>query len=217
MKKVILISLVLLMNFIYQGRSSAEETVQSIGIVVFDGVLTSEVAAPVEVFGYEDSGFRTYLISEKKGIVRTQEGLKLEVDFSFSDSPDLNVLIVPSSYDVEGIMNNEAIVSYVRTQAQKADYLASNCAGAYIMGAAGLLDHRQVVTYVGGGTGLQEKFPDARVQDDEQHNIMVDGNYVSSNVGLVSYEAAFKLLEMLKGKSVADARKEETYYNRLVQ
>lgn len=56
------------------------------------------------------------------------------------------------------------------------EYLASNCAGAFVIGEAGLLKDKKVVTYVGGGAYLQERFPEALVQDDTKNTVIVDGN-----------------------------------------
>lgn len=177
-----------------------------IGIVIFEGVMTSEVAAPVEVLGCpSDTGptLHVILIAERDTPVRTNEGLAITPDATFSTISDLDVLIVPSSYNLEASEENEQVIQFVREQGKKVEFLASNCAGAFILGEAGLLDGRKVTTWVGGGTSLQERFPDALVQDGATHRVVVDGNLITSNGLLVTYEASLMLLEKLAGKERA--------------
>ncbi len=190
-----------------------------IGIVVFDGFLTSEVVAPIEVFGKPAAegmqGFEVVLLGEKMGAIKSHEGLLIHPDYTFDTSPALDVLIVPSSYNTEASEDNKNVVRFVREQAEKVDYLASHCAGAFILGNAGLLDGKNVTTYVGGGELLQKKFPAAFVLDDKTHPFVVDGKLITSNGGLVSYEASLKLLELLTGKGQADRVAEELFLNQL--
>ena len=192
---------------------------KSIGIVIFDGVVTSEVTAPVEVFGNagknSDAHFDVKLIAENMDFVMSNENLRLLPDFTFENSPSLDVLIVPSSYNVQASEQNPKVVNFVKDRGVKAKYLASNCAGAFIVGEAGLLDGKKMVTYVGGGADLKKRFPKAIVQDEHKNTVFVDGNYVSSNGVLVSYTSALKLLEMMSGKKVSDMVKANLYYDRL--
>lgn len=111
----------------------------------------------------------------------------------FASSPALDILIVPSSLDVEGLMADQAAVEFIREQGAKAAYLASNCAGAFLLGKAGLRDGRRVTTYIGGNTDLQKKFPKAKVID--RKHIVVDGNLVTSIGGVTTYDATLTMLE----------------------
>lgn len=222
MKTYMMLGLTLIYLFGFSSVSSADTLTKNIGIVIFDGVLISEVTAPAEVFapGYGEEEpkvrFNVQLIAESTDVVKTHEGLRILPDATFDDEPPLDILIVPSSFNLEASEKNANVVNFVRQQGTKAEYLASNCAGAFIVGEAGLLKDKKVVTYVGGGEYLQERFPEALVQDDSKHTVVVDGNYISSNGALVSYASAFKLLEMISGKEAADSRKAELFYDQLV-
>ncbi len=69
------------------------------------------------------------------------------------------------------------------------------------MGQAGVLDGRRATTYVGGEKSLQKMFPKAKVQYDQQ--VVTDGNLITSNGAVISYEASLLLLEKLAGASLA--------------
>lgn len=218
MKKIILMGIIF-MGMLSVSITSAEAVTKNIGIVIFDGVLTSEVTAPVEVFGHkgddDEVTFNVKLIAENMNVIKSHEGLVLTPDATFEENPTLDVLIVPSSYNVDASEKNANVVNFVREQGTKVEYLASNCAGAFIVGEAGLLKGKKVVTYVGGGTSLKERFPDALVQDDSENTVVVDGNYISSNGALVSYKSSLKLLELISGTKKSEEVKANLYYTRL--
>ena len=117
--------------------------------------------------------------------------------------------MVPSSLDTEGTLANEPLVAFVRDRGSRARWLASNCAGAFLLGQAGLLKGRKVTTYVGGWADLRERFPEATVL--EEH-VLVDGNLVSSIGGVTSYDAALTLLGEITNEELTDVVAEALYY-----
>ncbi len=185
-----------------------------VGVVVFDGFLTSEVTAPLEVFAKASSKgplkFEVLTVAAENQIVTSEEGLRLQPDVDFASSPALDILIVPSSLDVEGLMADQAAVGFIRDQGAKATYLASNCAGAFLLGKAGLLDGRRVTTYIGGNADLQKKFPKAKVIDGK--HIVVDGNLVTSIGGVTTYDATLTMLERITSPELADKVADALYY-----
>jgi transcriptional regulator GlxA family with amidase domain len=62
---------------------------------------------------------------------------------------------------------------------------------------------------------LKLKNPRTSVVFNESH--VVDGNLVTSNGGLVSYEAALKLLAQMTNPAFANKVAENLYYNRLIK
>ncbi|TBR43962.1 DJ-1/PfpI family protein [Marinomonas agarivorans] len=201
---------ILLMTFTVMAAKAADKRV---GILVYDGVLTSDVTAPLEVFGvasrlswFNDYEAITVSVSNQKTIT-TEEGLKIGVDAWIGDAPELDVLIVTSSYDMAPIINNKNLIGFIQSTAENADWMASNCSGAYLLAEAGLLDGKKATTWAGGESDFQKSYPNVNVQ--ENQNLVVDGNVVTSNGSLVSYQAALKLLHLMtsesKAKEVADA------------
>ena len=185
-----------------------------VGVVVFDGFLTSEVSAPLEVFAKASSKgplkFEVMTVAAEKKTVTSEEGLRLQPDVDFASSPPLDILIVPSSLDVEGLMADRAAVEFIREQGAKAAYLASNCAGAFLLGKAGLLDGRRVTTYIGGNTDLQKKFPKAKVIDGK--HVVVDGNLVTSIGGVTTDDATLTMLERITSPELANKVANALYY-----
>lgn len=198
----------------------AENTVarRAIGILVWDGFLTSEVTAPVEVLGaarhhgaLPDTG--VLLVSATGDEVTSHEGLRVRADTTVIECPDLDVLIVPSSADMAPILADEQVVAFVAAQGRTVGALASHCAGAFLLGAAGLLDDRRATTYPGGEEELRATIPTAVIVDDD---VVQNGNLITSSGATVSYRAALLLLEELTDATVAQAVADDLYLDRLV-
>ena len=186
----------------------AQDNRKKIGILVFDRVLTSDVTAPVEVFGAaaEDKSFpyKVLLIAAGESLnIKTREGLRLVADVRLADSPPLDVLIVPGAYELKKMLGDPVLMNFLKTQGARAEWLASNCAGAFLLGQAGLLKGRKATTWRGGEKDLQEANPETSVQFDR--SVVVHDNLITSNGGIVSYQAALILLgKMTANKELVD-------------
>jgi transcriptional regulator GlxA family with amidase domain len=171
---------------------------KTIGILVFDQVLTSDVTAPAEVFGAASrkawfTDYKVKLINVERGTtVTTDEGLTLVVNASIHDDLTLDALVVPSAYEMDHLHANSALMTFLRRQGKQARWLASNCSGAFLLADAELLDGHRATTYSGGEDKFQRRFPKVKVQRDT--NVVVDGNRVTSNGSTVSYQSALVLL-----------------------
>ena len=176
-----------------------------IGVLAWEGVLTSELVAPVEVLGAAiERGLldaEVKVVAPKAGPLRSAEGLRVLPDVTIEDCPELDVLVLSASAEMDGALSSPDIVDFVARRGKGARYLASNCSAAFLVGKAGLLEGRRVTTYRGGEEELQVQFPEAEVSADD---VVVDGGLISSSGEVVSYHAALALLAELAGEDAAD-------------
>ena len=199
--------------------NSASAAAAKIGILVFDGFLTSDVTAPIEVFGAATkkawfSSYEVVVISTTKNkTVVSEEGLKVVADKTIYDELKLDVLIVPSAYEMDSHLNNKDLIDYIKKQNLSASWMASNCSGAFLLGKAGVLDGKNATTWAGGEEGLLKAYPKIKVQYDQ--NVVVDDKVITSNGGPVSYQAAFKLLAKLSSEKFANEISAAIQFNRL--
>jgi len=213
------LSVKLLFGIVLLITGSANAASSKIGVLVFDGFLTSDVTAPIEVFGAATkkawfSSYEVVVISVSKNKeVLSEEGLRIIADKSIYDDIKLDVLIVPSAYEMEGVLSNKNLIQYIRQQHQSASWMASNCSGAFLLGAAGVLDGKRATTWAGGESTLLKAYPEIKVQFDQ--NVVVDDGVITSNGGPVSYQAAFELLKKLSSAKFANEISESIQFNRL--
>lgn len=192
-----------------------------IGLLMYDKVLTTELTAPMDVFTkYSEDGkqlFNVITIAETYDFIVSEEGLKMFPDYTIENSPKLDILIVPSAYDMSLQIKNQNLVNFIKSQNNNTEYTVSNCAGATLIGESGIADGKKIVTWVGGGEDLQKNYPNLKVQDDANVSYMEDGKFLSSNGNLASYISSLELLEKLTSKEHRKFVESSLYLDRLKQ
>jgi transcriptional regulator GlxA family with amidase domain len=192
----------------------------TIGLLAYYGVLQSEVFATSDVFSKpSEEGeqlFNVITIAETKAPIVTEEGITMLADYTFDDCPDLDVLFVPSAYDMYAQVHNVKIVDFIKQKNAETQYVVSNCAGAQLIGASGIADGHKIVTWIGGGEQLQKDYPNLRVQDDSLVTFVEDGKFSSSNGNLASYVSALNLLEKMTSMEHRKFVESYLYLDRLV-
>lgn len=201
------------------SMTAANAASSKIGIIVFDDFLTSDVTAPLEVFGAASkkawfSSYEVVLISVTQSKqVKSEEGLTVVAEHSIYDDLKLDVLLVPSAYDMDDVLSNKDLLKFIQKHEKTGGWLASNCSGAFLLGEAGVLSGKSATTWSGGEKSLQKDYPDINVLFDT--NVVVDGKTVTSNGGLVSYQAAFKLLALMSSQKFSDQIAKSLQFPRL--
>src|SRR5690606_7814063 len=186
-----------------------------IGLLIYNGVLTTEVTATADVFSKATQDgkqlFNVITIAETADPIVSEEGLKIVPDFTFENCPKLDVLFVPSAYDMYSQVHNAEIVDFIKEQNKNTKYTVSNCAGAHLIGESGIADGKKIVTWIGGGEELQKNYPKLKVQNDSVVSYVEDGKFLSSNGNLASYISALNLLEKMTNRQHADFVKSYLY------
>lgn len=181
-----------------------DNNLPTIGILIFDGVIINEVVAPLDVFSNPNIDnnylFNVITIATENKTYKSAHGLKIIPDYVTENIPDLKVLVVPSSYNPEIQTTDKELVAFIKKQNKTTDYIASHCAGAFLIGESGIAKGKEIVTYCGGKEPLQSSYPTLIVADDSKISVVQDGKFISSNGSLVSYIASFDLLEKLTNK-----------------
>ncbi len=118
----------------------------NVGMLLFDGVTQLDLTGPYEVFARMPNS-RVHLIAASLAPVRTEWGMLITPDSSFEDAPPLDLLCVPGGWGVDACLEDETLLAFLRTRAERAAYLTSVCSGALILGAAGLLSGYRATTH----------------------------------------------------------------------
>jgi cyclohexyl-isocyanide hydratase len=138
------------------------------------------------------------VIGKDKTPIRDVQGLILTPEETLSEAPELDVLVVPGGYGQQELMDDEAVLSFLRRQAAHAEYVFSVCTGALICGAAGLLRNVRSTTHWASFELLPYfgAIPvDARV--------VVDGKHVSAAGVTAGIDGALTVAALLRGDTVA--------------
>ncbi len=191
----------------------------TIGLLMYNGVLQSEVIATSDVFAKPtDDGkqlFNVISIAETEKPITTEEGMKFVPDYTFDNCPKLTAMFVPSAYDMYAQVHNKKIIDFIVLKNKETEYTVSNCAGAQLIGKSGIADGKQIVTWIGGGEQLQMDYPNLKVQNDSLVTFIKDGKFLSSNGNLASYISALELVEILTSPEHRDFVESYLYLDRL--
>ncbi|HWM93070.1 MAG TPA: DJ-1/PfpI family protein [Thermoanaerobaculia bacterium] len=177
------------------------------GFLVVNGVYNTELAAPYDVFHHTQfhtrPGVQVFTVSPDGRPVTTFEGLKLTPDFSFSNAPPMDVLVIPSARgSMDADLQNPALINWVRTTGGQARHVLSLCDGAFLLAKAGLLQGIPATTFPEDYGRFSQMFPglDLRINV----SFVDAGKVITSQGGARSYEAAMHLVDRLYGRQVAE-------------
>lgn len=197
---------VFLASLCLAGAAPAQEAPIRVGILVYPGVYNTEFIAPLDVFNHAAKHSRrrleVFTVAPTFGSVTTAEGLRILPQYSFPTAPAIDWLIVPSGANYRSDVDDAGLVNWIRQAGHGAQIVHSNCWGAFLLGAAGLLDAKRATTYPKSLEEFAQRFPNVRV---EKNLVLVDDDgVVTSAGGVVSYDAALYLVEKYLGGEVAE-------------
>ncbi|MGW2437526.1 GlxA family transcriptional regulator [Streptomyces goshikiensis] len=146
-------------------------------IAVFPDVDLLDVTGPAEVFALANretggtAGYRVQLAGRTGGAVATSAGVRLVADLSFAEVGGvLDTLLVPGAVDMHPggpvARIDRDVVEWVKRAAPQARRVASVCAGAHLLAAAGLLDGRAATTHWSTAAQLAADHPAVTVDPD---------------------------------------------------
>jgi cyclohexyl-isocyanide hydratase len=170
-----------------------------IGLLLFEGVDQIDLTGPFEVFSrIPNSTYRVF--GRTTAPVRDARGLRLMPDAALSEAPQLDLLNVPGGPGQEALMDDEAVLTWIRDQTDGARCVFSVCTGALICGAAGLLKGRRATTHwtamhllpFFGATPVQKR-------------VVTDGNMVFAAGVTSGIDGALQVASDLRGAEVAQA------------
>ncbi len=181
--------------------------VRTAAFLAVDGVYNSELMAPYDIIHH--SIFRDsldyiapFVVSPTGASVTTFEGLEIGAHHSFDSAPEIDILVIPSAVgSMSTDLEDEQFIAWIRETARRAEYVITLCDGAFPLAATGLLKGRETTTFPGDRDAFRAMFPDLTVHYDA--NFVVDGKFITSVGGALSYEPALYLLEALYSRSNA--------------
>ncbi len=188
---------------------------RNIGILIFNDVDLLDVAGPYEVFSLartvpgiesrfsrDTAPFRVFTIAESTASIRTDGGLSINPDYSFSSTPPIDLLVVPGGPGARNLLQKEksSILSWIQKQSTTNIQLASVCTGSLLLAKTGILSGREATTHWGALDLLASL--DETIQVKKGVRYVDDGIMTSAGVSSGIYMSLY-IVEKLLGKEVA--------------
>ncbi len=180
---------------------------KNVVVVVPKVVEPFELAILCEVFGTDrsDDGLPRYefaIVAAEPGPVRTSIGFSIDVphDLARLEQADLIAVAPPGSTVPD---SPPELLEALRKAVDRGARVLSACTGAFILGAAGLLDGRPCTTHWRHAEELQRQFPLALVNPDVL--FVDDGSVLTSAGSGTAIDLSLYVVRQADGAAVANA------------
>jgi transcriptional regulator GlxA family with amidase domain len=199
----------------------AEVAPRTVGVLIFPEVEVLDFCGPFEVFasaalpaaraGDEATRlFAVFIIAERLELVRCRGGLLVQPHHTLADHPPLDIVVVPGGYGTRKEVSNPAVLDWIARQHAGKALTTSVCTGAFLLGAAGLLEGRRATTHWATIDGLREAHPATQVLDDAR--IVDEGEIVTAAGVSAGIDMALHVVRRLHGEDVARATARDMEY-----
>ncbi|MCX7268434.1 MAG: DJ-1/PfpI family protein [Sphingomonadales bacterium] len=168
----------------------------NIVFVLFENVTQLDFTGPVQ-FLSRLPGAKVHVVSKDGAAVKTDCGFSILPRSGFAQCPQADVLCVPGGHGVRDAIADQVIVDFVRQQANGADYITSVCTGAFILGAAGLLQGKKATCHW-AYTHLLPLFGAMH----QPTRVVRDGNLITAGGVTSGIDFALELIAAISGEDV---------------
>jgi putative intracellular protease/amidase len=118
-----------------------------IAIPLYDRFTALDAVGPYEVLA-RIPGATVHFVAEAPGPIRTEtRSLAMTADEALQDLPHPDVVVVPGGYGTRALLEDDAMLSWIRTAHETSKYTTSVCTGSLLLGAAGILDGLEATTH----------------------------------------------------------------------
>lgn len=178
---------------------------RNVGIYLFEGVELLDFAGPYEVFTMVNQGgpaaFNVYTVSENQPEVRTFNGLVAKADYTFSDSPQADILVIPGGINPAGQLTNETVLNWLKEQSDHAEITLSVCTGTLLLAKIGLLKGLSATTHHMAYDRLVELAPDTNIEKGKR---FIDNGRIITSAGVsAGIDSSLYVVARLLGPEVA--------------
>ena len=126
-----------------------------IAIPLFQQVTALDAVGPYEVL-QRLPGAEVVFVGHEVGSIRTDNGfLGMGVDVAFEEMTRPDVVVFPGGWGTRRLLDDERVLSWLRTVHNTTRFTTSVCTGALVLAAAGLLDGLAATTHWSAYTELE--------------------------------------------------------------
>ena len=179
--------------------------IKTVSALALDGLAVFEFGVLCEVFGIDRSAdgvpnFDFKICGPEPGKpLRTSVGAALVPDHGFDDLIGADLVAIPA---IAGGNYPEEALDAIRRAAEGGSIILTVCSGAFVAGAAGLLDGRACTTHWMHADALAQMYPSAKV--DRNVLYVDDGNLITSAGTAAGIDACLHLVRRELGSEVTN-------------
>jgi transcriptional regulator GlxA family with amidase domain len=171
-----------------------------IAVLLYPRMTALDAIGPYEVLSRLPGSTLTF-VGSRPGPVRTDnDRLSLIADASIDDFPSPGIVLIPGGPGQVALMDDERILSWLRTADESTEWTTSVCTGSLILGAAGLLKGKRATTH----WLAMDQLADLGAEPTSER-VVVDGKVVTAAGVSAGIDMALRLVATIAGDDVAQA------------
>lgn len=164
-------------------------------IFLYDSIGAIEAIAPYETLRLLPN-MTVKFVAERKGAVRCDSRMiSLLADYTIDEVSHADILVIPGG-NVKGVIENENVLSWIRSTYATSLYTAAVCVGSVLLGAAGLLQGVHAARIEGVEL---PSFGEIRVPD----RVVADGKIVTGTSAATALDLGIYLVAHIAGVDAA--------------
>jgi transcriptional regulator GlxA family with amidase domain len=170
-------------------------------VILFNDFETIDAFGPVEVIGKLEKLYEIEYYSEKGGIVRSSQNVRVET-LPLSGIVDGGIILIPGGFGTRREVNNEALIKSIKELAGRSEFLLTVCTGSALLAKTGLLKKRNATTNkmaFDWAAGI-----DKDVDWIRKARWTVDGKYYTSSGVSAGIDMTLGFVEDRHGKELAE-------------
>jgi transcriptional regulator GlxA family with amidase domain len=188
------------------------DMLKNVAVVLLDGFAAFEFGVLCEVFGTDRSddglpGYDFAVVAGEPGPLRSGNGFTLHTPYGLDRLAEADLIAVPAAggrrpRGCDEADVPEALLEALRAAVARGARVLSVCTGAFVLGAAGLLDGRRCTTHWHEAAELARRYPAAILEPDV---LYVDADPVITSAGTsAGIDACLYLVRKEQGSRVAN-------------
>jgi transcriptional regulator GlxA family with amidase domain len=205
-----------------ESATRAAAVVRTVGILIFPDVEILDFCGPFEVFasatlpaespgGSETRLFAVFTIAERPDVVTCRGGLLVQPSYTLADHPPLDLVVIPGGHGTRREQENPAVLEWIARQHEGGALTTSVCTGAFLLGAAGLLEGRRATTHWSTIAELGARHPATTVLPDTR--VIDEGAVVTSAGVSAGIDMALHVVSRLHGEEIAHRTARDMEYD----
>ena len=184
--------------------------VKRVAVVLFEGFTVLDVYGPVQAFGatrvIQPDGtprrfFQVFTVADRTGPIKSGEGPSTHADYTFSDVPDFDVLVIPGGFGTRQAVNDEKFLVKLGAISRRAPITTTVCTGSALLARTGLMDGRPATSNKISWDWVKTQGP--KVLWKRKARWVDDGNLVTSSGVSAGIDMTLALVARLYGRDTA--------------
>ena len=164
-----------------------------VGIYVYDGMNAMDALGPMQVFS--TAGLQPFVVGKQAGTVKASNGLSINVEKSFADVSQLDILVIPGgALETIAQTQDAEVINWILEINKNSVYTTSVCTGAWILGTTGLLKNRYATSNWWRAAEILKKF---RALPQPYKRYVFDGKIVTSAGVTAGIDMALAIVQRL--------------------